>query len=93
MGVCYEHCQFPILSEIHRLHISSEKQQAPWLYRSGLKEKIILASITNYYFAINAKKQIEKHKNESSIERGKKMFTSQTFKEYFPQHIIWKVRI
>lgn len=42
------------------------------IYGSGLKEKTILASITNFHFAINAKKtKNKKHKNKNSTEREK----------------------
>lgn len=72
---------------IHKLCISSEKQQASYTYGSGLKEKTILASIINYSFAINAKNQI-RNTRIKTVLKGQTIFKSYTFKEYFPQHII-----
>lgn len=62
----------PFCLRIHRLHISSKKQQVPDIYISGLKEDIILASIINYQFAIDAKSQI-KIQDKNSI-KGEKNF-------------------
>jgi len=36
------------------------------IYGSGLKEKTILASITNFHFAINAKKKQKKQKQKTT---------------------------
>lgn len=43
------------------------------IYGSGLKEKTVLASITNYHFSINAKKKKKKkkHKNKNNNEKEK----------------------
>lgn len=45
------------------------------IYGSGLKEKTVLANITNYHFSINAKKKKErkkkKHKNKNNNEKEK----------------------
>lgn len=79
-------CPFCCL-RIHRLCISSENQQAIYIYGSGLKEKTISASIINYQFAINAKSQI-RNRRIKTVLKERKILKSHTFKEYFPQHII-----
>lgn len=92
-GLRYEHCQLPIMSENSQImHFLREATGPICTDGSGLKEKTILASIRNYQFAINAKSQIKTTRIQSVLKE-RKSFKSHTFKEYFSQHIIWKIRM
>lgn len=67
------------------------------IYGSGLKEKTILASFTNFHFAINAKDkskqtnkqnmppppQKKKHKNKNSTEREKNFLSLTPLRSIF----------
>lgn len=73
-------CSFYL--KIHRLCISSKKQQVPDIYVSGLKQDIILASIINYQFVINAKSQI-KIQDKNSIKGEKKLLSHTPLRNIF----------